>query len=416
MFCPVCGREVPQEARFCGACGTPISSPYSTPVPEESANTYAFTAPPAPVKKRTPFALLLLPLIAIVLVAAVLLGGLVYSGFGTYLGPLGGLRRALYRSATAESASFHIDVETDDEDGTIDGKMVYDLDENDLTIVMSAQNDDENETAAIIDEEYYAFNEESGSSEDISDSIDPIFEFVNVYTAVLHGDEVDWDAHIDDEDSIFHTFDGELKQKDVEVILTNFEERFTDRKWLESELGFEKERSLFNGTTYRFRFTAYELAVILVECLEGAVDDDELDDALDSLRDDREEANAYEMELALTVKNSKIVVVDLIMETDEEDVDLTITFDRVGTTTISPAETEQVVADYEAGLCAECGDDWGYNNGYCYDCAWDILGYCDRCSTFLDADGYCPDCGVYGGSSSYYDDYYDYDFPPVTYY
>ena len=67
MICKKCGRELPQTARFCGVCGTPVSeepTPVATQQPAESAEKeerpapapqpaqYSYAPPPVPEWQR----------------------------------------------------------------------------------------------------------------------------------------------------------------------------------------------------------------------------------------------------------------------------------------------------------------------------------------------------------------------------
>ena len=55
MFCKNCGREIPENARFCGGCGTPVSRPEEIPVqPESPAEPIVPPAEPVPAAPQEP--------------------------------------------------------------------------------------------------------------------------------------------------------------------------------------------------------------------------------------------------------------------------------------------------------------------------------------------------------------------------
>ena len=109
MFCPKCGKELLQAARFCDACGTPAdlsqTPPAGTtpnePVEEKATDIYADypqTAPAAPAsepekprKKR-----LALKIIALFLVAVFLISGVAVLGYHTFLPAKMTLKAAQY--------------------------------------------------------------------------------------------------------------------------------------------------------------------------------------------------------------------------------------------------------------------------------------------------------------------------------
>jgi hypothetical protein len=104
MFCPKCGKELPQDARFCYACGAPLDSgqPPSSPAPENTVNEqtgehepvtsatpdiYADTVQTEPLSepKKTRKKGLALKIIAAVLAAVVLISGMAVLGYYTFL-------------------------------------------------------------------------------------------------------------------------------------------------------------------------------------------------------------------------------------------------------------------------------------------------------------------------------------------
>jgi len=93
VYCPNCGKELVQNARFCDACGSPVASDQAAPATgstsEQAApvtpNIYAdypqtVSEPPKPRKKG-----LFLKITAIVLAAVVLLAGVTVLGYHTFL-------------------------------------------------------------------------------------------------------------------------------------------------------------------------------------------------------------------------------------------------------------------------------------------------------------------------------------------
>ena len=111
MFCPKCGKELAQAAKFCDKCGTPadfsqtppVENTPNEPVEEKAPDIYADypqTAPAAPAsepekprKKR-----LALKIIAVFLAAVVLISGVAVLGYHTFLPAKMTLKAAQYFS------------------------------------------------------------------------------------------------------------------------------------------------------------------------------------------------------------------------------------------------------------------------------------------------------------------------------
>lgn len=92
MFCPRCGTQLPDDAQFCGSCGTRLATPaapaakatpvaVSVPIPASAATTPsggAAAAAPKGVSKRA----VAIGLVAVIVIAAVVVAGMLTSWFG----------------------------------------------------------------------------------------------------------------------------------------------------------------------------------------------------------------------------------------------------------------------------------------------------------------------------------------------
>lgn len=452
-YCPNCGKELPDEAAFCGECGCampaaqaevyaeaaypegyaqtyaegyPEAYPQTYPqaYPEAYPQTYPEYAPEQPPKKKKTWLWVTLGVLAVLIAAAVV--GFFTNWFGL-VSPLHGLGKAIAKTGSAESLTLkatvkytYDDGETEKATGNIrlvldeDEEKIYYITESDGNTVLFDDGDVYTYIEAEDEDDYdYAYVTESDESAGK--------EYFDRYEDLYDGKDIDWEEWVE-----LAELEDYVNGKKVESFLEEFNKEYLrDAEWLEKTLGFEKE-----GNTYTFEPSMKRLSKEINEIVEDSrAFTDEAKEAVDEVMTEIKESAEEEdisLRISFTVKGGYVSEITIKATADDAKVEYAIEITDVNKTSITAKERGEIRDKVEQlideNTCDECGDTLWFQDEddyhgdcsfcdehgdlrytvedqpACYDCYYTATHSCQKCgdsSAYYNYDGYdrlCYDC------------------------
>ncbi len=479
-YCPNCGKELPDEAAFCGECGCamPVAQAEvyaETAYPEGYAQTYAEGYPEAypqaypqaypeyipeqPPKKKKTWLWILLGVLGVLIAAAVV--GFFTNWFGL-VSPLHGLGKAFAKTGSAESMTVKMTLKYTDEDGESEKesgeiRVVLDEDEEKIYYITESEGStmlfDDGDVYTYIEAEDeddydYAYVQESEESAGK--------EYFEAYEDFYDGKDIDWEEWVE-----FAELEDYIKANKMEDFIKEFNKEYLcNSEWLEKTLGFEKD-----GNTYTFEPNFKRLSKEVTKIVDDsrAFTDEAkeiVEEAMEEVKEGAEEDD-ISLTVSFTVKGGVISEIAIKATSGDNKVEYTIEITDVNKTSITSADREEIRDKVEQlideNTCDTCGDtlwfqdeddyhgDCSFCDDHgdlrytvddkpaCYDCYYEATHSCQKCgdsSAYYNYDGYdrlCYDCyyalkyaydtcDICGSAESYLYDYFGYDLCWDCYY
>lgn len=326
MRCNHCGTELAEDSLFCTFCGTQQSPSAGSDYPSDFSSSYidpsiatANAASVTPKKKKRPIGKIVLGSIAAVLVV-VIVAGLCTNWFG-YYGPF--TRIGLAAKNTLKTGNFTIEASNDN--GT-EALMQIDIDYKNRTLTYFQESERTSDyngekytyyTAIYEGYSISGFIYDNGEvflyKHDISDQLEDFFDDYE------DAGDMDWDDLFEFlDDATDEDLDDYLNEDQFEKCAKSYFRKLNNNKWLKENAGYSKTKK--NGVTYfNFEPKPYTFLRSSLECFETAFeDDDDYDDAMDSLKDNRHDLNDYEFEISIGIKGNKLA--EIVFENDEDEI------------------------------------------------------------------------------------------------
>ncbi len=314
-FCTNCGSTVSADAVSCPICGEALSTPNNT--------KKGFDLKGLDLKK------LIVP--AGIVVAAILVVILLVNLFSGTTYPQDALFNLL------DNGNFTI-------------KAEYSVAEVELQVDMNVKKREiiaygelsaygEKVEIGIYDEKAFAYSEALGIERcvDISDYTEDIFEIYESANKSKYADMVElicdaFDLDLDD-------IAGDVDLTEMEKGLKKLDKNLTNKKWLEENAGWSVKSK--NGVDiHKYQPDCYKLATAALECLEKAFEDeDDYEDAMDSLKESKDELKDKEVELKVHVDGKYLVEIELN--------DYSVVIEDIGKTEIDIEELEDILKEVD---------------------------------------------------------------------
>lgn len=333
MFCPECGKQVPETAAFCNACGyrfpnrEPQNIPWvrqtqHNPQTQQFQQSRRYSAAQTIAKaRRKNRGVTVVSLVALLLVAAVLVYAL--SGLGA---PLAQIGLALKKTVTPLNLTANFTMGNDEVE--IEGILQLDIDreERDLCMYLEVWSDDRAFILGLIDGYGFFVREDSRRSYYDYAELDEeqLEEFFNALDEA--GDAADLEELLKKVDEMLESAFGEkvlseyFHIDDLAVCLKQYFRDANSAKWLKDNAGFSKSRE--DGVAlYSFAPNPYDYLAVSLPYLEDAFKRDYYDDAWDLL-DDCEEylQDEFYCEGTIGIHSGYIRTLDLTVGDDHNEV------------------------------------------------------------------------------------------------
>lgn len=350
MRCIHCGAELEVGSVFCPYCGTQQSIPaanYPDSYADPAVSGYVdptlcedYTTSVSPKKPKHSKRKVILGTIAAV-VAVVIIAALLTNCFGFY-GPA--TRIVLAAKNTIKKGNFTIEISTDTDDKSV-SQMDIDFKNRTLTYLTEGEytnyyGEKCTRYQAVYDGQYvYGSIYENGDTylwtRDISDELEDFFDEYE------DAKDWDWEDLLDALDDILATdLDDYMDEDEFIKSCKQYFRKLNSNKWLKENAGYTKTRK--NGITYfNFDPKPYNFLRASMECFEDAFEDnDDYDEAMDSLREDRKDLNSIDIEISVGIKGGKLA--EISYEIDGE-ADVTMEIRDYGTTDIDENFIETLI-------------------------------------------------------------------------
>lgn len=351
MRCTNCGAELPEGTSFCTCCGAQQSAPVgfdagysSTPY---GADVYVPPISPKKKKAKSPIGLFIAAGIAGLLVIAVIIG-LCTNWFGLY-GPA--TRIAVAANNTVKKGNFTIELTTESDGEETEIKIQVDLDLKKRTLTLYGESEGTDSWSGLaytsyvaiydgyaIEGKVYEGGSESYSKQDISDTLDSIFD------AYEDAKDMDWDELLETiEDETGLDLSDYLNIKAFKKCINQYGRKLNNNKWLKENAGYSKTKK--NGVTfYEFEPNNYRFIKATLECFETAFEDeDDYEDIMDALKESKTTLNYMDLELAFGVKGNKLVEISVKMDTEYTSGEATLELTNIGKTSIDEDFLEEML-------------------------------------------------------------------------
>ncbi len=450
MTCPICGAPIPEEGKFCTVCGAPLAAAPAeetalsaeetvalaeeTAVPAEGAviPTEEGAAPAAPqpdingqasfygeqpyaqpygqpyapnvppVKKKINPLAIILPIVAVVAVAAL---AVCLFLFVFKSSPLKALADAFEN--TKKETSYQADMEIGVNAGGIkvsiemNGTVAVDPGTGDVTadFVMDIPQTGKMRLALY---NKYLLLDMNGMSQmqDVSEYYEMLDFFAKQSDGEMSGDDYEKMFReffeLMNSEADFDELSKEIDFDKIPACEQKWKKCFSDQKWLEENLGFSVS-SEDGETLYRFEpdfeKLAGEMREIFGEMFRNLDADEEMFD-LDALDG---ELGGLTFSLLVRVKDNRIVGTEISFASDELEVSLSGKYYDYGNAEIDTKDLEKLLAsaaDAEDSYNYDDPDDYGYGD---YFDDYDYSGYLDDYDygDYLDDYGYGDDLDDY---------------------
>jgi tetratricopeptide (TPR) repeat protein len=126
-------------------------------------------------------------------------------------------------------------------------------------------------------------------------------------------------------------------------ILKEYLKQLNSRSWLKANAGYSTKKE--NGATVHcFRPDLYVFVKESFVVFEPAIiDPDEYEDMMDDLEYEEDTLDDIEIDLALTIKSSKLTGISLELEAYGDDISVEMTFSDIGKTVVDVEELEDML-------------------------------------------------------------------------
>lgn len=356
-FCPVCGTPVPETSSQSSlavnfeeqSAAETYTYPEETYTPRTEAPESTYRPPIAPVMpaKRKLSGAVIAIILALVLVAGVVVGILLFGGRG----PADKIGKGLIKTLESEIFNFDVTVDAEGETMNFVGTIEFNPEEYILNMYMDATYtaDDAKVTMCIYDGQYFGYSSEDGEKwytySEIDD--DTFEEFCDYYLEYYKSDlnkKKDVLAILEELDDLT---DGELSEiVDLEILakcITEYVGAHNDTKWLKENAGFSQEKK--DGVTYyTYEPDLYDFCEISLPYFEEAFEDDDYyDDAVDAVDDSRSELKSINLEISFGIKSGYLTSVII----DVEGVEVEATFSDFGKAKLDYDELDDLASKCE---------------------------------------------------------------------
>lgn len=335
--CPGCGKPMVEGTTFCGSCGYRMAAPVNQNRP---ANNRKYSAPAKKSKLWVPIA----AGVALILVIALVIG--MISSMG---GPLVKIGSAVKK--TMKSGNFTVDYEVEVDGESIEGTAFVDIDMKERVINMSTTVEVDGAEVLFGIYDGYAFYmiEESGYSysdaEDIEDELEEIFD------AYEEADGSDLGEVLVQLDELMYDYAGEelsdyFDLEELEACLKAYSKAVAKEKWLKENLGYSKDKKS-GETLYTFEPTISEFALASLPYFESAFEDSDVyDELMEALEDEGDELDdMIDMEYTIGVKSGYLSTIEMVIDADGEELEVTVKIYDVNKTKLDEAELADLLDD-----------------------------------------------------------------------
>ena len=338
MRCTNCGAELEEHLIFCPYCGVRQSTsvknsfekndPY---VDSDYSDPYDDTETAFSVEHERKALKFLLTSIAAVLVVAIV-AGLCTNWFGFY-GPA--TRIALAAKNTFKKGNLTVEISDDNDNNAI---CQIDLDVKKRTFTYLYQYEDDTRYGEKFTY-YHAIYDgyvirgrisDDGKAELYKyDCKDALEDFFDEYEEVKDWDWDDLYEFINDQSN--GELDAFLDKDELEKSCKQYFRKLNSNQWLRENAGYSKTRE-DSITYFNFKPQPYAFLRSSLECFEDAFeDDDDYDNAIDTLKNNRSYLNRTDFEVSVGIKGNKLREISIDAEDDSK---ITIKFDYIGRTFI----------------------------------------------------------------------------------
>lgn len=336
--CPSCGAAGKPDSAFCERCGQRLQAAAPAPSAARPAVTAPRTERPvrsrpasAPAKTRNlmPF---ILGGVALIVVVALVIGILSLTG-----GPLVKIGSAAQK--TVKSGNFTVDLSMDAGYDSAEATIYVDMDVKARELTLYAEV--EGEQLGIYDGYFFFKYGEYGYAEDISDELDDAFEAYEASTDKDIGVLIEeLNELMDDELEDFFDLD------ELEPCVTKFIKAANSESWLKKNAGLTTSKK-DGATLYTFAPDFVKLMLATMPYFEKAfLDEDDYDDAMESLEDEDTGLEDVEMELTVGVKSGYLSTIGLYFDPGAgSDMEVSVEIYDVNKTKLDIDELEDILDD-----------------------------------------------------------------------
>ena len=248
IACPNCGSAIPQNSRFCAACGKPID-----------------LKKPAPSSKKK--VRLIAAIVAAVIALTAVAGIFVYNALGLN-GPMYKIYSASRATLSAESFTARISVHGDNDlESEITVKAAIDPEQRDLTVlIQSDYSYSGDSTIAIYDGYLIIARGKNAYKQNIREQIDVFFDSLEQNDL----DDFDFEDALrraDPSGELYEELCEEFDLDEAEICLKEYAKKLNSKSWLEDHAGLEVKKE-DGETIYRFDLNGRTVPDFLQSSLE----------------------------------------------------------------------------------------------------------------------------------------------------